>query len=287
MLKNPNLLKIAIPSKGRLKEPAIELMKKAGYKFRQKDRHLFATCTNADIAFVFMRTDDIPVLVSEGVVDLGITGQDIVEERDVQVEDILPLGFGGCRLCVAGRDDVSSTDLKQFEGKTIATSFVNITETFFKKHSVKVKVVELSGSVELMIALGLADGIVDIVETGDSLRDNKLMVYTDIGSYQTSLIGRPGISGDERLEHLLRRLKGILIAKKYSILEFNAPSSELEKVRGIAPGYDAPTVTTIGDGKLSAVKVLCEKKKVVETIDKLEAMGAHAIFETGIDNCRL
>ena len=282
-----NKIKFAIPSKGRLKDPAIELLKKAGYKFRASGRNLYATCTNADIIFIFVRTDDIPILVNSGVCDLGITGQDLVLEHNVAIQEILPLGFGKCRLCVAVRDSHENTDLSYFHKKNIATSFPTMTTDFFKRNNIDINCIEMSGSVEIMVGLHLAEAIVDIVETGDSLRDNNLKVLCDIGSYETVLIASNEKKHNEEIEKIRRRIEGVIVASQYSLLEYNIPRNKLEQAEKITPGFESPTVSKLEDSEWAAVRVMVKKKEVVQAMDELEELGATAIIETDISNCRL
>ena len=284
---NPNQIKIAIPNKGRLREPAISLLKKSGYKFRTKERALYATCTNSDLVVIFTRADDIPVLVDKGAVDLGITGQDLIEEREATVSNLLDLGFGRCKLCLAIPENQDLKSLKVLEGKTIATSFPTITKNYFSKQNIKVQTVELNGSVEIMVALEFADVIVDLVESGDTLKQNKLKSFETIGTYQSVLIANPNKENDPEIQKLKRRFEGILVASRYSILEYNIPKAKITDAENITPGFKSPTIASLEDDKWLAVKVMVEKSIVVDVMDKLEALGATAIFETAIDNCRL
>ena len=287
MISDRQRLRVALPGKGRLREPTIELLKKAGFDFRAKDRNLYATCTNADIVFIFVRTDDIPVLINAGVVDAGITGSDLVLERKADVETVLSLGYGRCRLCVAVKDSYPHDGIEPLKGKTIATSFPHITGRFFEEKGVPVNCVEMNGSVEIMVALGLADAIVDIVETGDSLRDNNLKVLSDIGRYETVLICSKTVKDDHRVANLKRRIEGILVASRYSILEFNIPEKALKDAENIAPGYESPTISHLDEPGWVAVKVMVPKDKVVDSMDRLQDIGATAILETEVKNCRL
>lgn len=287
MLNDKKRLKFALPSKGRLKEPAVNLLHQAGFKFRDKNRNLYATCTNDDITFIFVRADDIPVLVSNGVVDAGITGSDLIIEKKAEVSQLLSLGFGKCRLCVAVPDECQDTELSHLHNKTIATSFPVVTKEYFSKHGVDVSVVEMNGSVEIMVALGLAEAIVDIVETGDSLRDNHLKVFSDIGSYETILIAHPSKKDDPGITKIARRMEGILVATQYSILEYNISAENLKAAEKLTPGYKSPTLSQLEDKNWFAVKVLVKKKEVPAVMDQLESMGATAIFESNINNCRL
>lgn len=287
MIHDRQRLRVALPGKGRLREPTIELLKKAGFDFRTKDRNLYATCTNAEIVFIFVRTDDIPVLVESGVVDVGLTGSDLILERSANVETVFNLGYGKCRLCVAVRDEYDSTDLAALKGKTIATSFPTITKGFFRENGIDVNCVEMNGSVEIMVALGLADAIVDIVETGDSLRDNNLKVLKDIGRYETVMVCNRSVVSDPRVANMKRRIEGILVASRYSILEFNIKEAALRNAEKIAPGYESPTVSRLDEPGWVAVKVMVQKDSVADTMDRLQDIGATAILETEVKNCRL
>jgi ATP phosphoribosyltransferase len=280
-------IKFALPTKGRLKDPSIELLKKSGYNFRTTGRNLYATCLNEDIVFIFVRADDIPVLVDSGVIDIGITGSDLILERGAEVEEILKLNFGKCRLCVAVRENISDKNLSFLQGKTVVTSFPATTTDYFKKNSVNVKCVEMNGSVEIMIALNLADAIVDLVETGDSLRDNNLKIFSEIGSYQAVLISSKNLKDDPRVLKIKRRIDGILVANQYSMLEYNIKTDLLKKAESIAPGFESPTVSALDEKGWSAVKVMVKKNEIVQVMDRLAELGATAILETEILNCRL
>lgn len=286
-LREPNRIRFALPGKGRLSEPALDLLRRSGYSFRKRDRHLYATCTNAEIVFIFVRADDIPVMVDLGVVDVGITGSDLVQERKTDVAELLELGFGRCRLCVAVPDSFSQEGLDQLAGKTIATSFPVTTERFFAERGLSVRTLEMQGSMEIMVALELADAIVDVVETGDTLRENHLKVHEEIGRFQAVLIAGRAMAEDPRVLQIRRRIEGILVASRYSILEYNIPAHLLKQAEEVTPGFESPTVSQLDQEGWLAVKVMVLKADVVTVMDRLEAIGATAIFETEVRNCRL
>lgn len=286
MIKDKDRLFLAIPNKGRLKEPVINLLKRAGYKFRVKERALYAGCSNAKINILFTRTDDIPYLVSENIVDMGITGEDLIIEKDVSVTNVLPLEFGRCKLSVAVSEECEN-DLSILNKKIIATSFPNLTKKFFDKKGINIECITMNGALEIMVALGLADGIVDIVETGDTLKENKLKTIADIGQYQATFIVRNELKDDERVGIIHRRLSGIILADKYSMLEYNIEKVNLKKAENITPGFQSPTVNSLDDSDWLAVKAMIKKEDVVETMDALVAIGATAILETEIKNCRI
>lgn len=285
-IRDHSKIRFCVPSKGRLNEPATDLLRRAGYAFRLHDRRLYATCSSADIIFIFARADDIPVLVDSGAADMGITGSDLVAEREANVATLLELGFGRCRLCLAGPESMAD-DPAAMAGKTIATAFPHTTQRFFASRGIDVRVMEMMGSMEIMVALQLSDGIVDIVETGDSLRENHLKVLAEIGQYQSVLIANHAIASDPRVAQIRRRLEGVLVAGRYSMLEYNIPATLLKEAEKITPGYRSPTVSPLDQEGWLAVKVMVEKASVVAVMDRLEQLGASAILETEIRNCRL
>jgi len=280
-------LRIGIPSKGRLSELATELLNQAGLQFRRQERTLFALVKQLPIDIIFLRTDDIPVLCAEGAIDLGITGSDLLQESRAEVEVRMPLGVGHCRLSLCVPDGSPIADCKQLNGKRIATSFPKLTEGFLREHQAEVHLVELSGSVEIMIALGVADAIVDLVETGSTLAANKLRILTDIGQYETVLIQNRERYNAVVADRVVRRLEGVVIARDYSLLEYNIPRSQLAAAEAITPGFNSPTVAALEDSAWCAVRAMVKRKNAIDIMERLEALGASAILETAIGNCRL
>jgi ATP phosphoribosyltransferase len=282
-----NNLRIGIPSKGRLSELATELLLQAGLSFRRQDRSLFARVSGIPADITFLRTDDIPTLCAEGAIDLGITGSDLVEEAQADVGIRMKLGVGRCRLaiCVPVQSDVHQPS--QLKGKRVATSFPSTTERFLKQHGAPVHLVKLNGSVEVMISLGVADAIVDLVETGSTLAANQLRILTEIGNYETVLIQSPSCRDESTADRIVRRLEGVVIARDYSLLEYNIPRDKLATAESITPGFTSPTVTSLEDSAWCAVRAMVKRSEVIATMEKLEALGALAILETAINNCRL
>lgn len=280
-------LRIGIPSKGRLSELATELLNQAGLQFRRQERTLFAIVKQFPVDVIFLRTDDIPVLCAEGAIDLGITGSDLVEESQADLEVRMPLGVGRCRLslCVPDTSDIVSGE--QLDGKRIATSFPNVTKQYLAKHNAKAHLVQLSGSVEIMISLGVADAIVDLVETGSTLAANRLRVLTDIGQYETVLIQNKRKRNSDMADRLVRRLEGVVIARDYSLLEYNVPRMSLAAAEAVTPGFNSPTISTLENPDWCSVRVMVKRHEVIDAMERLEAIGASAILETEIGNCRL
>jgi len=280
-------LRIGVPSKGRLSELAAELLKQAGLSFRRQERSLFARVGEMPIDITFLRTDDIPVLCAEGAIDMGITGSDLVAESGASIVTRLALGVGKCRLALCVPDESPITSPAQLAGKRVATSFPNVTRQYLRQHQADVHLVNLGGSVEIMITLGVADAIVDLVETGSTLAANRLRVLAELGKYESILVQNPARREAELADRVVRRLEGVVIARSWSLLEYNLPRTKLAEAEKITPGFNSPTVNALEDPGWCAVRVMVRRGEVIEVMEKLEKLGAHAILETQINNCRL
>jgi ATP phosphoribosyltransferase len=281
-------LRIGIPSKGRLAERATGLLRQAGLNFRRQERSLFAKVSEVPVDITFLRTDDIPVLCAEGAIDLGITGMDLVAESRVDVVERLKLGIGRCRLAFCVPTTSSVEAVSELTSPRIATTFPRVTQEYLQSLNVSgAHFVELSGSVEIMIALGVADAIVDLVETGSTLAANGLRILDNIGHYETSLIQGPKCQDKELADRIVRRLEGVVIARSYSLLEYNVPRDHLAKAEQVTPGFKSPTVSALEDDSWCAVRAMVKKSELVQVMEQLEALGASAILETDIQNCRL
>lgn len=281
-------LRIAVPSKGRLREPSLELLERAGLRFRLSGRRLFSVCSDTETRIIFTNAADIPVLVAEGVVDLGITGSDQVLEKGVDVVEHRRLGFGRCRLSVATHKDAPFRRASDLSGRVVGAKFVRLARAYFERKGVTdVRVIEIQGAVEVMVLLGMVDAIVEIVETGNSLVENDLVEIDRVLEAETVLIGAasprdPGLS-----DQLLRRIDGVLTAARYTLLEYNCPTARIEEAARVTPGFSSPTVTQLRDPDWLSVKVLVEKDSTQGVIDALEAIGCVAILETELRHARL
>jgi ATP phosphoribosyltransferase len=281
------LLRIGVPSKGRLAEISAQLLNEAGLTFRRPERSLFARCRDMPVEITFLRTDDIPVLCAEGAIDLGVTGADLVAESGADLVHRLDLGIGSCRLALCVAEDSTVADARQLAGQRIATSFPRITRDWLAKRGVEAHFVELSGSVEIMIQLEVADAIVDLVETGSTLAANRLRVLDEIGRYETVLVQNHKAADPATADRLVRRLEGIVIARSYSLLEYNIPRARLRDAEKITPGFKSPTVSALEDADWCAVRAMVKRGEAHAIMERLEAIGASAIIETDISNCRL
>jgi ATP phosphoribosyltransferase len=281
-------LRIAVPSKGRLRDAALSTLERAGLQFRVSGRRLFSVCTDTGTRIIFTNTADIPVLVAEGVVDLGITGSDQVLEKGVQVIEHRRLGFGKCRLSIAVHKDSAYRTAGDLAGRVVGAKFVRLARDYFEQQGVaNVRVIEIQGAVEVMVLLGMVDGIVDIVETGNSLVENDLIEIDRILDAEAVLIGTEHPRDAELSDQLIRRIDGVLAAAKYTLLEFNCPAARIDQAVEITPGFSSPTVAHLQDADWLAVKVLVEKSVTQRVIDRLEAIGCVAILETELRHARL
>ena len=280
-------LRIGIPSKGRLAEAAAQLLAEAGLKFRRQERSLFARVRDMPIELTFLRTDDIPVLCAEGAIDMGITGGDLIEESGVQLKNRLALGLGNVRLAMCVPDESQLRKPTDLAGRRIATSFPAVTNAYLARHKVAAHIVELTGSVEVMIALGVADAIVDLVETGSTLAANRLTVLDELGKYEAVLVQNPATRHAELADRVVRRVEGVVIARSYSLLEYNVPQAKLAEAEKITPGFESPTVNKLEEEGWYAVRAMVKRGEVIEIMERLESLGASAILETTITNCRL
>ncbi len=281
-------LRIAVPSKGRLRDSAIDLLQGAGLRFRVSGRRLFSICSDTGTRIIFSNVQDIPVLVAEGVVDLGITGSDQVMEKGVTLVEHHRLGFGCCRVSVAAHKDSPFGSPQDLAGKVVGSSFANLARDYFEREGVEdVHVLSIEGAVEVMVLLGLVDAIVEIVETGNSLVENDLVELWPVVSAEAVLVGNAEPRDAEARDLLLRRLEGVLAARRYSLVEYNCPAERLEEATRITPGFSSPTVTALQDPKWCAVRVLVERQRIHQVMDELERLGCAAILESELRHTRL
>lgn len=280
-------LRIGIPSKGRLAEMASQLLVEAGLKFRRQERSLFARVRDMPIEITFLRTDDIPVLCAEGAIDMGITGGDLIDETGVELTNRLALGMGHWRLAICVPEDSTIRAPTDLANRRIATSFPHVTQKYLDRHGLAAHIVQLTGSVEVMITLGIADAIVDLVETGSTLAANRLLVLDELGRYEAVLVQNPATKHGQLADRVVRRLEGVVIARSYSLLEYNVPEAKLKAAENITPGFESPTVNKLEELGWFAVRAMVKRSEVIDIMEKLDALGATAILETTITNCRL
>lgn len=284
---NECCLKIAVPNKGRLSEDTLDLFKRAGLSIKKNERKLYATTQDGNYTLVFVRTQDIPNFVSDGVMDLGVTGQDIVAESDVRVEEVLELNYGACRMVVAAKEDSPVNRAEDLSDNVkIATSFPTITRKYFEKLNKKVHIIEVCGATEITPKLGLSDVIVDITSSGSTLQTNNLKIIGEVMSSKSTIIARPGFRTDEpaKLESFVRAIKSALDAEEKKYLMANIPRAVLGEVKNILPGLKSPTIVSLLDNDEEvAIHVVINKKNVYENIDRLKQLGATGILIMTVD----
>lgn len=278
-----DVLLFGIPKKGRLHERITDMLKGSGMEYVRPERLDIARCKNLPIALVFLPAADIAKYVGEGEVDIGITGEDIVAESDVLVDVLLKLGIGKCRLCVqAPKGTVGGAD--ELNGKRIATSFPRLTREFFSADT-KIKVI--SGSVEAACGLGLADGVVDLVETGTTMKAAGLEEVATVMKTQTVLIANPHTRRPELVETVRKRIAGYLTADSYVMVTFNVHRANLDRCKLITPGKKSPSIQPLERSNWVAVSALVLKKDAPDKMDALELAGATDILLTALVGSRM
>ena len=275
-----NTLKIAVQKSGRLSEKSLQLLEECGIKISNGERKLKAVAQNFPIEILFLRDDDIPQYVEQGVVDIGILGENEVWEKDKQVKIIKQLGFAGCRMSLAIPKDEIYTDLRYFEGKRIATSYPKILIDFFAKNKITVEIEEISGSVEIATSIGLADAVFDIVSTGSTLLMNGLKEVATVTNSEAVLISNPNLTPENQaiLDKLLFRMQAVREGKQNKYILLNAPNSAIESICSLLPGMKSPTILPLVDKEWSSLHSVIQEDDYWEIIEQLKNLGAEGIL---------
>lgn len=282
------MLFIALPNKGSLSEDAVQLVKEAGYNCRRYGRELVVRDSDNGIEFIFLRPRDIAVYVSNGVLDLGITGRDLALDSEAEVRELLPLGFGKSSFCYAVPAEKNMTP-DDFNGLRIATSYANIAKSDLEKRGINAKVVKLDGAVEISIKLGVADAIADVVQTGRTLVEAGLKITGEpvLKSEAVLVSGKADIEKNEKVRRFIDRLTGIILARAYVMVEYDVEEINLQKASEITPGIESPTVAPLSKKGWVAVKSMAKRKDVNAIMDGLTEIGARGIIITDIRTCRI
>ncbi|RDW64726.1 ATP phosphoribosyltransferase-like protein [Coleophoma cylindrospora] len=318
-------LLFAVPKKGRLLQAALNLLEGADIQFRRESRLDIALVKNLPIALVFLPAVDIPTFVGEGRVDLGITGRDVVAEHDAAVEglnraraqsgkstpteeeaaqkgcvEVMDLGFGACKLQVQVPEKGQYKTPADLIGKNIGTSFVHLAEEFFAKleleadsasgaaptKKLRTNIIELSGSVEAACALGVADGIVDLVESGETMKAAGLMAIDTVVASTAVLVKSKSPSNPAMVDLLASRIRGVITAQKFVLCQYNVERTKLPQATKITPGKRAPTINALEEEGWVAVSSMVEKKRIAVVMDELTEVGATDILVLDIVNTR-
>lgn len=282
------MLKIAIPNKGALSDDAIVLLKEAGYKCSRYGRELTVADVKNNVEFIYLRPRDIAIYVGNGILDLGITGRDLAFDSRSGVAELLPLEFGKSSFYYAIPNGSKLTP-DQFGGLRIATSYPSIVENDLKQRGIKAQIVRLDGAVEISIRLGVADAIADVVESGLTLKEAGLKTVGDpVMKSEALLIARtPDVAAKPQVVNIIKRLEGIILARKYAMIEYDIPQAVLAKACKITPGIEAPTISPLRNVDWAAVKAMTLRGEINAVIDKLEEIGAKGIIVTDIRTCRI
>ncbi|HPT94303.1 MAG TPA: ATP phosphoribosyltransferase [Microbacteriaceae bacterium] len=279
------MLRIAVPNKGSLAEVAAEMLTEAGYTGRRDPKDLHVIDPANDVEFFYLRPRDIATYVGAGALDVGITGRDLLLDVRSEAREIEDLGFGASTFRFAAEPS-RFTELSDLEGLRVATSYPGLVEDFLVQHGVKVKLVPLDGAVESAVRLGVADAVADVVSTGTTLRQAGLEIFGPvILQSQAVMIGSP--TEAEGTQRLLRRLRGVLVAHRYVMVDYDLPLELLDAATAVSPGVESPTISPLRDPNWVAVRVMIPRKGVNGVMDELYALGARAILVTAIHAARL
>ncbi|MDY0303828.1 MAG: ATP phosphoribosyltransferase [Sphaerochaeta sp.] len=280
------ILRIAIQKKGRLSEKSLAIISQCGIKFGSDERVLKERATNFPLEFLYMRDDDIPAYIRDGVADIGIVGRNEMDEQGLPLVVLRDLGFSKCRLSIAVPHDFPYSGLKSLEGARIATSYPNILKGILEENTVSASFVEVSGSVELTPAVGIADAICDLVSTGATLAMNGLREVETIYTSTAVMIGRPEMGSTAKeaiLERLLLRIDAVMKATSYKYIMFNLPVEHVQQVSALIGGLKSPTVTPLlSEGWVSVQSVVGEDR-FWDVFEQLKELGAQGILVTPIE----
>jgi len=280
------MLRIAVPNKGSLAETAAEMLAEAGYTGRRDPKDLHVIDPVNAVEFFYLRPKDIATYVGSGALDVGITGRDLLRDaRMPGAREIEALGFAGSTFRFAAPPGRYS-ELADLEGLRIATSYPGLVDAFLDGHGIAVDLVPLDGAVESAVRLGVADAIADVVETGTTLRQAGLEVFGPV-ILQSEAVLVAGPNEAEGTETLLRRLRGVMVARRYVMVDYDLPAHLVDRAVEVAPGVESPTVSPLRDPAWVAVRVMTPRAGVNQVMDALYAIGARAILVTAIHNARL
>jgi ATP phosphoribosyltransferase len=281
---------LAIPKKGRLNEQCMKLLAGAGIEFHRPNRLDVAQCTTLPITLVFLPAADIASYVGEGNVDVGITGIDVVEESLVDVNRILDLGFGKCKLSVQAPVKSNFTDSSELAGGRIVTSYPNLAKKFFDQYDTAEKHTQIkfvSGSVEAACGLGLADAVVDLVETGTTMKAAGLCIVDHVLSSQAILISSKTSTHSDLITKVKKRFEGYITSTKFMLIQYNVSRSSLKDALVLTPGKRSPTISSLEGEDAVAVSALISKDDTAVLMDKLENVGATDIMLFSLSNSRM
>lgn len=279
------MLRIAIQSKGRLHDDTMQMIAEAGIKVGSSKRTLLAGASNFPIEVLYLRDDDIPQAVADGIADAGVVGMNEFVERDSRAEVIEHLGFGACRLSIAVPKNSDYDSLRWLNGRSVATSYPNILRRFLKEQGIKADIHVIAGSVEISTGIGLADAIFDIVSSGSTLVQNNLREVETVMKSDAVLVANRKLSDEKRaiLDDLLFRMHSVMAASNKKYVLMNVPKASLQQVLDVLPGIKSPTVLPLADPEWSSVHTVIDEQGFWDIIGKLKEAGAQGILVLPIE----
>ena len=281
------MLRVAIPNKGVLSEPARAMLREAGYYAASSSRELVVNDPDNDCEFFFLRPRDIATYVGEGTLDVGITGRDMLLDSAAPADELLQLGFGGSTFRIAAPKG-TATSQRDLDGKRIATSYAGVLTAWLGREGITATVVELDGAVENAVALGVADWVADVVDTGTTLKQAGLEVIGDpVMHSEAVVVRRHGAPLDAAVETFIRRLSSVMVARAYVLVDYDVQRVNLERACSLTPGIESPTISDLANPEWAAVRAMCTRRDVHKVMDELYDMGARGIIVTDIHACRL
>lgn len=281
------MLRVAVPNKGQLAEPARAMLVEAGYLRSTSVRDLMVHDPDNDVEFFFLRPRDIAIYVGEGTLDLGITGRDMLLDSGAKADEVLALGFAPSTFRFAAPPGVATTP-GDLAGRTIATSYPVVLADWLARNGIDARVVELDGAVENAVALGVADAVADVVATGTTLRRAGLeMLGEPMLVSEALLVRRSDSASVPAIDTFIRRLQGVMVARSYVLVDYDIRTDKIEEACAMTPGIESPTISSLHDPLWSAVRAMVPAKDVHRTMDELYELGARGILVTDIHACRL
>ncbi len=280
------MLRIAIQAKGRLNEKCVAMLREAGIVVVESKRKLISKAKGFPLEVLYLRDDDIPQAVAMGVADIGIVGQNEVAEKNFDVKEILPLGFGGCRISLALPKEVNYTGLEYFQGKRIATSYPQILKNFLTQKGINATIHEIAGSVEVAPAVGMADAIFDIVSSGGTLISNGLTEVEKVFFSEATLIANQNLSPEKQtiLDQLSFRLNTILNSKNIKYVLMNLPLNKVTEATQLLPGMRSPTILPLAQEGWCSIHTVINELELWDSIEQLKAIGAEGILVLSLEN---
>jgi len=281
------MLRVAVPNKGSLSEPASQMLSEAGYRQRSDSKELVLVDVEHDTEFFFLRPRDIAIYVGSGQLDVGITGEDLLLDSGAKVDVVLQLGFARSTFRFAARPSTVTT-VEELAGKRVATAYPGLVDAYLSERAIHAQIIRLDGAVETAVRLDVADAIADVVETGTTLRHAGLETFGEpLLKSQAVLIRRADAQQSSQVEQMVRRLQGVMVARKYVLMDYDIPNELVEQAVAITPGIESPTVAPLMREGWSAVRSMVPASETNRIMDELYEVGARGIIVTGIHASRL